>query len=505
MPWFYDGVKLMKRKRVLVAGLFHETHSFLEGYTQLEDFEIRRGEELLGAAGDTSPMAGVLATAQEDDWTVVPAVDMRATPGPLVEDRAVEFFWNVLKPAAELSSGSNLDGIFLVLHGAMVSNSIDDVEGEILRRLRSLPGCSGTPLCGILDLHANVTLQMVQHSDALVAYRENPHTDAREAARNASRLLTRLMRTGEQVKTIWEHPAVMWPPTGTATAEEPMRSLERLAREIEESKPEILAVNVFAGFAFADIRETGVSFTATTLGEPEAARAELRRLGALAEKNREFGNVIDPPSADVFSSLSGHERGPIILVEPSDNIGAGAPGSGTGILNGLVEHAVKNAAVVINDPAAVAALATKRKGEFTILSIGGKGSSMYTGPVELNVELLYTSDGRFDLEDSQSHLAAMFGTHIDMGPCAVVRHKGICILLTSRRTPPFDLGQLRSQGIEPKDMFVIGVKAAVAHRRAYDRIARASYTLDTPGPCSSNLRSFLYRKVKRPIYPLDVT
>jgi microcystin degradation protein MlrC len=79
----------------------------------------------------------------------------------------------------------------------------------------------------------------------------------------------------------------------------------------------------------------------------------------------------------------------------------------------------------------------------------------------------------------------------------------VTILLTSKKTPPFDLGQLRSQGIVPEEQFVIGVKAAVAHRRAYDPIARASYTVDTPGPCSSNLRAFTYQRLRRPIYPLD--
>jgi microcystin degradation protein MlrC len=107
----------------------------------------------------------------------------------------------------------------------------------------------------------------------------------------------------------------------------------------------------------------------------------------------------------------------------------------------------------------------------------------------------------------------MYGTHIDMGPSAVVRHSGsgsagsgpsgIRILLTTRKTPPFDLGQLRSQGIMPEKLFVIGVKAAVAHRRAYDPITQASYTVETPGPCSSDLRTFPYRHIRRPIFPLD--
>ena len=97
----------------------------------------------------------------------------------------------------------------------------------------------------------------------------------------------------------------------------------------------------------------------------------------------------------------------------------------------------------------------------------------------------------------------MSGLNVAMGPCAVVRHRGLTLLLTSRKTPPFDLGQFRSQGIEPRGFAFIGVKAAVAHRRAYDPIAAASYYVDTPGPCSSNLARFSFRRLRRPVFPLD--
>lgn len=175
-----------------------------------------------------------------------------------------------------------------------------------------------------------------------------------------------------------------------------------------------------------------------------------------------------------------------------------------GLLKALVDRRIRGVAVVINDPEAVSFLRGRRVGEHGPVSIGGKGYRPGPGPLSLDVELVSTSDGKFDLEDPQSHLASLFGSHIDMGPCALVRHNGVTILLTSRKTPPFDLGQLRSQGIEPDKQFAIVVKAAVAHRRVYDPIAVASYSVDTPGPCSSNLRSLPYSKVLRPIFPLDV-
>jgi microcystin degradation protein MlrC len=215
------------------------------------------------------------------------------------------------------------------------------------------------------------------------------------------------------------------------------------------------------------------------------------------------GNKVDPPLADILPKLAGHATGPVILVEPSDNIGGGAPGDGTAILRALVEAGTENAAVAINDPVAAARLAGVLPGEQISLAIGGRENRMAGPPLQLDVELVSTSDGRFDLEDRQSHLASMCGTRVEMGPTAVVRHREITILVTSRKTPPFDLGQWRSQGIDPEKLGVIAVKAAVAHRRAYDKIAAASYTVDTPGPCSSNLRAFPFRKVKRPVYPLD--
>jgi microcystin degradation protein MlrC len=488
--------------KVLLGGLFHETHTFLPGVTPLAEFQIRRGEELLAAEGDGSPLGGVLSVARQAGWQVVPTVDLRATPSATVADEVVEFFWRefAARAAPELDTAS---GVFLVLHGAMVAQSYDDVEGEILARLRGLPGAERLPVAGVLDLHCNFTGRMARYSDALLAYRENPHTDAEESAMRAAWLLDRLIRSGQRPRTVWDHPPIIWPPTGVATADDPMRTLEQMARQIEQSREGILAVNVFAGFAFADMPDTGVSFSAVTLGDPQAAESELRRLRNWAWEQRAEGNRVDPPIESIMPRVLACREFPLLIVEPADNIGGGAPGDGTGVLQALLRHKVANAAVAINDPQAVWICQQHQAGQRFVLSVGGKSGWLSGGPVELEVELLSTRDGHFELEDRHSHLASMCGLRVDMGPCAVVQHETVRILLTSKKTPPFDLGQWRSQGIDPEQLHVIGIKAAVAHRRAYDPIARASFTVDTPGPCSSNLHAFPYRKLRRPIYPLD--
>ncbi len=489
--------------RVLVAGLFHETHTFLSGETTLAQFECREGAALLAALGDGSPLAAVLEVAQQEQWQVLPGIDLRTTPSAIASDEVLEHFWRALEQGVR-SAGDTLDGIFLVLHGAMVSPSHPDVEGEILERLARLLAGRAIPVCGVLDLHANYSARMAHHADCLISYRENPHTDAHQASRDAALLLARLLREPDRrLTTVWEQPPIVWPPTGTATASDPLRTLLAMARDIEARRPEIVAVNVFGGFAYADTPDTGVSFSATTAGDPATAQAELAKLTRWAYEHRALGCAVDPPIEAIMLHLKEHAKGPVLLVEPADNIGGGAPGDGTGVLRALVAHRIDRAVVVLNDPQAVTALVALPLGSRATLPLGGRGSALDSGPLTLEVELVSRSNGQFDLEDRHSHLASMVGVHVDMGPSAVVRHAGVTILLTSRKTPPFDLGQLRSQGIVPEEQFVIGVKAAVAHRRAYDPIAKASYTVDTPGPCSSHLNSFAYRQLRRPIYPLD--
>src|SRR5262249_20115928 len=153
------------------------------------------GEDLLSVEGDGSPLAGVLEVARTQGWEVVPVIDLRATPGPIVEDRVVERFWEHLAGALDREESRGIDGVCLVLHGAMVAESHLDVEGEILSRLRGVTGID-VPVGGVLDLHGNITARMAECSQAFVAYRENPHADACQAAMRGALLLDRLMTSG---------------------------------------------------------------------------------------------------------------------------------------------------------------------------------------------------------------------------------------------------------------------------------------------------------------------
>jgi microcystin degradation protein MlrC len=274
-------------------------------------------------------------------------------------------------------------------------------------------------------------------------------------------------------------------------------------------------VNVVAGFSFSDVSNAGVSFTACHDGSDggEAAQGALAALARLAWETREAGNTVERAAAVVVSeALRSPVAGLTVIAEPSDNIGGGAPGDGTGLLRVFLDLGVENAAVAINDPCAVDELKGWAEssgwpdgelGARCVVEVGGHRSAPDAGPVELEVELLSFSDGVFELVDKKSHLASLGGDRVEMGPCAVVRCKGVTILLTSRATPPMDIGQWLSQGIDPSKFSFLGVKAAVAHRGAYAPIAERMLWADTPGPCSSRLSRFAFQKLRRPIFPLD--
>jgi microcystin degradation protein MlrC len=488
--------------KIFLAGIFHETHSFTDDRTTLKDFIIHRGQGLLDRIGDGSQVDGFLTTAARQGWRVIPSANYLCGASGMVEHSVFEAFWDEIKPLLENAVQDGLDGIFLSLHGAMVTTALEDPDGELLKRIRAIPGAATLPIFGAFDLHATMTHAMGTLSDGLVGYQQCPHDDTFETAVRATQLLARCLKTGIRPRQHVLVTPIVWPPTGTGTRDGGMCVLEEAARRMERDIPGTLAVNVVGGYAYADVHDAGLAFSIITEGDDDAAKAALEELAKIAWEVRAQGIPKEHDLDQVVRDFVPGVKGPVLLVEPADNIGGGGPGDCTEVMRALIKYDVAGAGVVIADAAAVAALQSIAIGERTTLDIGGKGSRLDPGPVRLEVELVSRSNGRFELEDRKSQMVVL-GHTIDMGPTAVVRHRGLTILLTSMRLAPMDLGQWRSQGINPEDLTMIGIKAAVGHRRAYEKIASASFTVATRGPCTSDLTRLPYQRLRRPVYPLD--
>jgi microcystin degradation protein MlrC len=492
---------------VALAGFFHETHTFLNGATTWQDFEVYLGNAMLSKQGDASPLGGVLSAAATHQWQLSPLVFATAVPGAIIEREALEMFWEHFLEQLEASPQSEIDALYLILHGAGVAQGVDDVEGELLQRIRRLPAFSSVPIFGVYDLHANFSEAMAANSNCLLAYRENPHADAKEAAVRSADRLQWALQSGNIPRMTLQRVPLLLAPTVTGSATEPMLRLLARARQIEAQHASIWAVNVNAGFAFADTADTSLSFSIVHQGDAAVASRVGSDLASLAMEYSSEAISDEPDLTEVLRRVRDRQErasgGLTVIAEPADNIGGGAPGDGTGLLAGLLDHQIQNAAVCLWDPQTVSQLCPIPLNSEVQLSIGGKGSDLGGPPLDLRCKLISLSAGQFELRDKQSHLASMSGNTFDMGQCAVVQSQGVTILLTTNRTPPMDLGQWYHVGIDPQKLSVIGVKAAVAHRRAYEPIASFMEWVSTPGPCQSRLDTFPYTKLKRPIFPLD--
>ncbi len=489
-------------KNILLAGLYHETHTFLPQTTSRDAFAFTLGEDVLHMRGDGSPVDGFLEAAEAFGWQLTPLVDARAAPSGMVEDAVFESYWEILEDGLRRTNPDRCDALALILHGAMVAPSYPDVEGELLRRIRALPSFESLPLFAVLDLHANVSPEMARLADALIAYKKNPHTDARETAARAATLLKLCLENDLKTQTIHSPAGILLSPLSSGTHGEPMTVFARKAWQLQGRYPEFLEINVMAGFPYADTPHAGLSFSIVTTGEPATAKAALDELIRSAWEQKHHATVLMPLPEEVLPDLVG-KPGLTVIVESSDNIGGGTTGDATGALRALLKYNLQPSTIIIADPTSVSALRDKRIGQIVELEVGGRQNPFDEGPLPLQAVLLNKSDGRFTLEDRQSHLASMCGIHIDMGPSAVIESNGVTILLTSKPTPPFDLGQLRSQGILPEKQAAIVVKAAVGHKQAYDPITSRTVFIETPGPCPTDLTRLPFQSLIRPIFPLD--
>ena len=185
--------------RIAVGGFLHETNTFAPTKATYADFVhgggwpgMAVGAAVLKMRTVNVGLAGFLEAAETNGWELAPTIFAAATPCAHVTEDAFERIAKVMVDA--IAAAGQLDAVYLDLHGAMVTEHLDDGEGEILARVRKVIGRE-LPLVVSLDLHANVTPQMVEHADALIAYRTYPHVDMADTGRAAAKHLALLLQS----------------------------------------------------------------------------------------------------------------------------------------------------------------------------------------------------------------------------------------------------------------------------------------------------------------------
>jgi len=486
-------------KRVGIAGLLHESNTFLSTPTTRLDFErasLTKGVALIDRwKGSNHELSGFLEGAHKFGFEPLPSLATFAIPSGAIDEKAFEDIVGEL--LGELGGTLPLDGLLLALHGATVAQNYPDADGEIVRRIRKLIG-NDIPIIMTLDLHANVSTQMVAHTTAIVMYRSNPHLDQKQRGLEAAALMARTLSGEIKPVQALECPPLLINISKQYTSQSPALELYDDVREVM-TWPGILSASVAMGFYYADVQEMGASFLAVADRDRALAIKASRWLATRAWTRRQdfLGELMTPTEAVCQAA---QRVGPVVLMDVGDNVGGGSSANSTVLFAEVLHQRVSNALVILHDPEEVGRCVTAGVRNEVISEIGGKPGDPQINRLRVHGKVRLISDGLFQ-ETQVRH--GGWGLN-DQGITAVVDTvQGHTIVFTSLRMAPMSLEQLLSLGIKPEQKKILIVKGVVAPRAAYEPIAAEIILVDTPGLTTADPTRFTFRYRRRPVYPIE--
>lgn len=529
-----------KRFRVLTGEWHHETNTFSILPTKIQhfyDYYFFSTEESIRKEryGTKSVLGATYELAEKYEWILTNTVSAQANPAGRVANEAFEeIAEHIIKPIREASTsgGDNCyDGILLHLHGAMVTESYEDAEGELLRRIREIVG-DDIPIIVTLDLHGNITKEMAKYATSLIAVRTYPHIDYYEISMQAGDLLHRCMLKEVRPVTVIAKRPQLWGLDGGKTySDSPMMHLIKRG-EVLEKNGDCLVISICAGFAAADIYEIGPSVTVTidlnktypslfdSDSHQEVVNNETNAIQFAQKIAEEFMDYVWETKhikteiyrtvgdmvtyiQNYISSVYQTCHKPLVVADVTDNPGSGHYGDATNVLKGLIDANIPDTVFyAIYDPQAVLEGEKIGVGRVGTITLGGKFDSCCGGhPLTLKGKVVSLTDGCF-----QTFGPMGFGgvwQNYGLSLMFRVENTSIDVIVITHNGQLLDLAQITSMGCDPLHKKVIAVKSRQHYRACLTPIAGDIITVDGGGLGSAILNGGLFKFARRPIWPLD--
>lgn len=487
--------------RIALGVLSHEANCFSPqptGWAEFASRQVARGAEMLAGWESTrTEQAGAMSVfSQEPGCEVLPTLAAR---GPSGGPALREVFQALLEELLQRIEGAlPLDGVLLVLHGAMMAEGEPDCTGEALARVRGIVGPK-VPIVGTLDLHANITQRMIRQANALIGYQTAPHVDMYETGQRAARLLLDAI-AGEVSPTMaYVKLPMIVPPENSTHNWGPLAAVINRALALEREGA-ILHGGVYPVQPWLDTEDMGSSVVVVTNNAPQAAQEHAHALAEAFWARREwFVSDLAPPDEAVRRAL-GEQMGMVIFCDSADSTTSGSTGDSTAILRACLNAAPLPETALLNivDAPAVAQAIAAGVGETVTVQVGGTRAPNYFQPVAFTGRVKTLSDGVFRFKGP-----GMQGVVHQMGRAAVLVGEGIHLLVMERAVSQWDPQMYRSVGEEPADARIVQVKSPMAFRAAYEGLFQEVFIIDAPGAASPKLAELPWQRIRRPIYPLD--
>ena len=490
--------------KCVIALAQHETNTFSTLPTTLNSFGAGAGLELppVGDAaievyGDTAfAFSAMLKAAQDRGHEIDVPIAAYAEPSGKVSDDAFESIANAICDA--VSKGC--DALLLDLHGAMVTETHDDGEGELLRRIRAV--APDLPIAVALDFHTNLTAVMVENCTVIDGYRTYPHIDMYETGQRAAESLFHILEQGIETKMTWKAMPMMTHMILQTPARQPMKDIMDEAIEAVDNT-DLLNASVFVGFPLADIPHVSLSVLTVEPVQNFLGKGLVNKLCHLAWQRREDFVFKPELLSDSIGRAKQASKFPIVIADHGDNSGAGGNMDDMTVLAEMLEQGLTDIiAGPIWDPAAVAALIECGEGNDFSLTLGGNTSVESIGQSGFGLNCSGTvskiTDGRFVITGPMQT-----GLEVHLGKTVVVYIGAAKIVVCEERWEPYDPGCFTHAGLDPYNCRYILLKSRQHFRAGFEELAADIILAAGPGVCSSDYAQFDFRHLVRPIYPLD--
>ncbi|NBC31947.1 MAG: microcystin degradation protein MlrC [Alphaproteobacteria bacterium] len=485
--------------RVVIAMVKHETNRFSPVPTPLARFGVDGplygADALAGYRGTATPIGAFIDLAESAGAEIVTPIAAEAWPsGPVAEDA----YRHLCDTVAEAVS-QGCDAILLDLHGAMVTESIDDGEGALLDMLRGL--APDTPIAVALDFHANLTGRMVAHADVIVGYKTYPHIDMYETGRQAGRIGLAAAKGAVRPTMAWGNRPMLPHVIRQGSDDQPMADLLQMARDQEAAG--VLAASIFPGFPYSDIADAGLSAVVVTDKDTALAEARCGALLNAAWVRREEFVYHGEPAAEAVARAARMDEGPIMLLDHCDNCGSGGTQDVMTVIREVLDQGLENTVIfAVHDPEAVESLVAAGVGAEVTINLGGKYAMPALGlegePLEVSGTVTGVSNGDFTVQGPM-----YTGVQVAMGRTAVLDTGKAEIVVIERHHEPWDTGCLTSLGIDPAAKRFILLKSRVHWRAGFRPLIKAEVECAGVGVTTSDYALLPFKHVRRPIFPLD--
>ena len=482
--------------RIAVGGFQHETNTFAPSKATFADFERGRGwpplaqgdEVFERSAGMNVPIAGFVQRLRKTTYQLIPTAWAGTSPSAHVTRDAFERVSGMILD--RLRAAHPLDAVYLDLHGAMVAEHVDDGEGELLARVRTLVGAT-TPVIASLDLHANVTRRMVENADALIAYRTYPHVDMAETGERAANFLLARLQSMARPHVAWRRLPFLIPLQTQCTMLEPAQTI--YARLVQLEGDAIDTLSFTPGFPAADFPECGPAVLAYAQSADAAAIAADALRFVVEEAEGEFDYPVYTPEEGVRRAiaLAANASRPVVIADTQDNPGAGGNSDTTGMLRALVLADAQRAAIglIVDPEAALAAHAVGQGGHLEI-ALGGKSNILGDSPFPGRFSVEKLSEGKFTCSGPFYR-----GARLNLGPSACLRIGGVRVVVASDKPQMADQEMYRFIGIEPTREAILVNKSSVHFRADFGPIAHEILVCKAPGPMLADPSDFPWKNL----------